>query len=342
MDVRLSSEQLALRDSVARAVLQLGPRTVADLADGERGAKLDAAINASGWRELRAGMDDGAPLGSAVDVAIIAGELGRGLADAPFLGPTLAAELRRLAGAPIAAHLETVALTADLGGLARDGSGAIAVDAAGSATALLACGEGLAEAALHPPGESVDLTRPSAAVVSGPPAPVARAVGRLTDEIVERWQAFGLAISCADLVGTMRGAVRLAVDYASARQQYGVPVGSFQAVQHLLADAHVLTEGSHSVALHAAWACDALPATDGLAAAALAKAYCARAAREVCETAIQVHGGLGNTWDCLAHVFLRRAILSTELLGGAGPSLARVLHHHGIRHHGIGGAHGLR
>ena len=89
-------------------------------------------------------------------------------------------------------------------------------------------------------------------------------------------------------------------------------------------------EGSRSVTLHAAWAVDALPADDALAAAALAKAYCARAARTVCETAIQVHGGIGNTWECLAHVFLRRALLSSDLLGGVGPSLARVLAHQGV------------
>jgi alkylation response protein AidB-like acyl-CoA dehydrogenase len=51
----------------------------------------------------------------------------------------------------------------------------------------------------------------------------------------------------------------------------------------------------------------------------------------VCETAIQVHGGIGNTWEHMAHVFLRRALLSTDVLGGVGPSLARVLTHHGIR-----------
>jgi alkylation response protein AidB-like acyl-CoA dehydrogenase len=70
---------------------------------------------------------------------------------------------------------------------------------------------------------------------------------------------------------------------------------------------------------------DALPASEALAAASASKAYCARAARTVCETAVQVHGGIGNTWDCLAHVFLRRALLSTEVLGGVGPNLARVL-----------------
>ena len=144
-------------------------------------------------------------------------------------------------------------------------------------------------------------------------------------------------LGSADLVGIMRGGTELATDYAKERRQYGAPIGSFQAVQHLLADAHVLTEGSRSVMVHAAWAVDALPPTEALAAAAGAKAYCARSARTVCETVIQVHGGIGNTWECMAHVFLRRALLSTDILGGVGASLDKVL-----AHHGIGGRSGLR
>jgi alkylation response protein AidB-like acyl-CoA dehydrogenase len=140
----------------------------------------------------------------------------------------------------------------------------------------------------------------------------------------------------------MRGAIGLAVDYAVSRHQFGRSIGSFQAVQHLLADAYVLMEGSASVARHAAWAVDALPADTALEAAAVAKAYCARAARAVCETSIQVHGGIGNTWECLAHVHLRRALFSGQLLGGSGANLQRVLTHHGIGVHGIGGHHGLR
>src|SRR6516225_3444045 len=96
MDVRLSDEQRALRDSAAQMVDRLGPRRVADLTDMERAAKLDAAVEASGWRELRAPAEDGAPWASAVEAATVAEELGRGLADTAFLGPTLAAELRRL------------------------------------------------------------------------------------------------------------------------------------------------------------------------------------------------------------------------------------------------------
>jgi alkylation response protein AidB-like acyl-CoA dehydrogenase len=135
----------------------------------------------------------------------------------------------------------------------------------------------------------------------------------------------------------MRGAVALAADYARERKQYGAAIGSFQAVQHLLADALVAMEGSRSIALHAAWAVDALPAGDAFAAAAAAKAYCTRAARSVCETAIQVHGGIGNTWECLAHVYLRRALLSGDILGSVGVNLERVL-----MAHDVGGADGLR
>ncbi|MGH3966685.1 MAG: acyl-CoA dehydrogenase family protein, partial [Mycobacterium sp.] len=68
-----------------------------------------------------------------------------------------------------------------------------------------------------------------------------------------------------------------------------------------------------SVLRHAAWAVDQLTPAEAIRAARVAKLYCARAARTVCETAVQVHGGIGNTWDCLAHVYLRRALTSTEL-----------------------------
>jgi alkylation response protein AidB-like acyl-CoA dehydrogenase len=159
----------------------------------------------------------------------------------------------------------------------------------------------------------------------------------LTEEDLAAWSALGLVLASADLVGVMRGALSLACDYAVERRQYGRAVGSFQAVAHLLADAHVATEGSRSAALHASWALDACPPHEALAAAAMAKAYCARAARAVCETCVQVHGGIGNTWDCLAHVYLRRALFSIDLLGGVEASLDRVL-----AHEGIGSDHGLQ
>ena len=335
MDVRLSPEQVALRDSAVQLVGRLGPATVAALDDDERRSKLDAAIDAAGWRELRTGDDAGAPWASAVEVAIVAEELAYGLADAPFLGPMLAADLRRRAGAPTAGSRETVALTPDLRWLGDGLEEAWAIDAAGAATSVVHLAGGIGAIDLARPGLRTDLTRPMASPAPGA-APAVVSDGLLLDDI-RSWTALGLAVTSADLVGTMRGALDLATAYAKERRQYGRPVGSFQAVQHLLADALVAMEGSRSAALHAAWAVDALPPDDALAATAGAKAWCSRAARSVCETAVQVHGGIGNTWECLAHVHLRRALLSIDVLGGIGPNLDRVL-----AHQGIGADDGLR
>ena len=102
-------------------------------------------------------------------------------------------------------------------------------------------------------------------------------------------------------------------DYAKIREQYGKQIGSYQAVAHLLAESLALIEGSVSVLRHAAWAVDELTPAEAIRAAQVAKVYCARATRTVCETAVQVHGGIGNTWECLVHVYLRRALTSTEL-----------------------------
>ena len=353
MDVRLSPEQVALRDSATQVVAHLGPATVAQLDDSERAGKLDAAVVAAGWRELRTPSEDGSPWASAVEVAIIAEELGRGLADVSFLGPTLAADLRRRVGAPTAGGVETVALTPDLTRLVEASEGgegvpdAVAVDARGATAALVLLsgrdGPTLGALALGDEVTGADLTRPTARGPDGEPAiPVAGQVKRLDADDLTRWQSLGLAVACADLVGAMRGALTLATDYARERRQYGAAIGSFQAVQHMLADAHVAIEGSRSIALHAAWAVDALPADDALGAASAAKAYCARAARSVCETSIQVHGGIGNTWECLAHVYLRRALFSTEVLGGIGDNLQRVLASRGVGGDSGGGERGLR
>jgi Acyl-CoA dehydrogenase, C-terminal domain len=325
MDVRLSPEQKALRDSAAQVVANLAATAVGQLDDAERAAKLDAAVSAAGWRELRTATDDGSPWATGVEVSVLAEQLGRGLADTAFFGPTIASELRRLAGAPPATDPETVVLTADLSALGD----AVAIDAAGALNGLQLTRDAdswsLGRVALGAADVRVDLTRPGAE----PTGDVAT-IGALDAEAVDRVAALGLATAAADLVGTMQGAVDLSVAYAAERKQYGQPVGAFQAVQHLLADAFVLTEGARSTALHAAWAVDALPPAEALVAGAMAKAYAARAARDVCEIAIQVHGGIGNTWECLAHVYLRRALLSTELFGGVDANLTRVLAHEGI------------
>ena len=249
-------------------------------------------------------------MANGVEAAIVAEEMARARADAPFIGPVLAADLRRRAGIEATLERETAARA----------------DGAGASARLELVGLDVVRTPVQEVAGSVDLTRVSVA-----PAGDRTVIGNVTAADADAWVALGLALSCADLVGAMRGATELAVAYAGQRRQYGAPIGSFQAVQHMLADAHVATEGSKSVALHAAWAVDALSPAEALDAASIAKAYCAGAARSVCETSIQVHGGIGNTWECLAHVYLRRSLVSSEMFGGVGECLDRIGTARGLR-----------
>jgi alkylation response protein AidB-like acyl-CoA dehydrogenase len=281
MDARLTSEQRQLRDAAARLAGDLGPGSVADLSDVDRLARLAKAVDATGWRTLRS---DGA---SGVEVAIVAEELARRLVDVPFLGPVLADDLHRHVVGPPA----TIAV------------GEEAIDACGFQHAVLLDGSSVLARDIGEPVASVDLTRVSAQL-TGPP----RLLGELGPADVLRWRALALVVTCAELVGVARGTHALACDYAKVREQYGSTIGAYQAVAHLLAEGLALIEGSVSVLRHAAWAVDELGPAEAVQAALVAKVYSARAARTVCETSIQVHGGIGNTWDCLAQVYLRKVL----------------------------------
>ncbi len=292
MDARLSTEQRELRDAAAELADDLGPKSVLDLADDARVARLEKAVAATGWRSLRS---DGA---SGVEVAIVAEEFARGLVDVPFAGPALADALR-----------PSTTPTTTLTTIAVDG---VAPDARGISRALTLRDRTLETTPLGETTVSVDLTRHSAPVI-GPLTPA----GEVSAAHAKRWRALALVVTSADLLGAARGAQALACDYAKVRAQYGKTIGAYQAVSHPLAEGLALIEGSVSVLRYAAWAVDELTPADAVRAAQLAKVYCARAARTVCETAIQVHGGIGNTWECLAHVHLRRVLAATELFPAA-------------------------
>jgi len=300
MDARLTAEQAGLRDAAARLAADLGPGSVRDLADDGRVGRLEKAVAATGWRTMRS---DGA---TGVEAALVAEEFARHLVDVPFLGPVLADDLRRRAA------------LADDPGRAADGGGpawtiavnGVAADARGIGRVLVLDGHRLLAAAAGPVRPEADLTRVSAEV-AGPLEPA----GQLSAAQAGRWRALALVLTTADLLGAARGAHALACDYAKIRRQYGQAIGSYQAVAHPLAEGLALIEGSVSVLRHAAWAVDALSPAEAIRAARIAKVYCARAAMDICETAVQVHGGIGNTWECLAHVYLRRALASAELFG---------------------------
>jgi alkylation response protein AidB-like acyl-CoA dehydrogenase len=333
MDTRYSDEQLELQRSAASLVSDLGPKTVDDLDDGSRRDRLADAARRSGWYELRGPGEGDRPLASGVEVAIIARELGRGAADVPYLGPLVAVDLARCAGLEVEDAATSAVFDRSLldFAIAPAVSEGVAIDCAGSVRGLALVADGtsgaahLVELELPEPAPETDLTRAVAPVTLADVAPDGdgAAIGQ---DAIARSRALALTITVADLLGAMEGVLDTTTEYARERQQYGVPIGSFQAVQHLLAEARVLVEGSISVAHYAAWAVDMLPATDAVQAGSVAKAYCARAARTVCETAIQVHGGIGNTWECFVHVYLRRTLLSSALLGDEGHHL-RVLAH---------------
>lgn len=335
MDARYSSEQAELWRTARRLALNFGPRTVGSLDDRRRRERLGHAVRSAGWLDLRDDAGEGNALASGVEAAIIADALGEAVADVAFTGPILAADLVRRTGAR-PARGAVVAFSADLiapavvSGWVTD-TCVLAVDCvaqgAVSAYLLVRQGDGYELALAEADGgcTGADLTR---AIRTFPPGvsllPVHGQPRRLARDDLYAWAALGLALTSADMVGLMRGVLDVSVAYARERKQYGVPIGTFQAVQHLLAEARCLMEGAHSAALYAAWAVDQLRPEEALAAGRVAKAYCARAARTVCETAVQVHGGIGNTWDCIVHVYLRRALLSSQWFGDDGEQLRQL------------------
>lgn len=321
MDTSLTAEQQDLLDTAARLAGELGPGTVQALGDTARRARLAAAIAEAGLLQLREDDGSGSPVATGVEVAIVAGQLGRALADTPFLGPTLAAEAFRLAGA---APPGAVTIALDRSGTgpalwpAGGTAGSLAIDADAAPAALgFIPGRDTFALAVTDTGDTaapIDLTRRVAVIPEGRPVrPVPGA--SLTPRDLSRLTLLGQIIVCQDLAGIAEGAQALATDYAKTRHQYGAAIGSFQAIQHALAEAATLAEGAASIALFAAWSLDSLDQAEAQRTARAAKAYCARAAQQACETAIQVHGGIGNTWEHPAHLYLRRCLHSTELFG---------------------------
>ncbi len=118
------------------------------------------------------------------------------------------------------------------------------------------------------------------------------------------------------LLGLSSVTIARAVDYAKGREQFGRPIGSFQAVKHMLANAHVAVETARRATWHAAWCIDHDHAAAG-EAAAIAKGSAAEAAVEASYAGLQVHGAIGYTWECDLHFWLKRIHALEGQFGGA-------------------------
>jgi alkylation response protein AidB-like acyl-CoA dehydrogenase len=293
-----------------------------------------------GWPGIALGEEHGGQGLGCIELAILAEELGRSLAAVPFLPTAMAASMIDQAGSPAQRErwLGPLARGEITGALASadDGGAELVIGAPQAEVIVLLHDDHSARALSRDDCEltaldAIDPTRPAARVSAAPDAgeelsgDVAAGIGR------------ALVAASAELVGVCDRALEMTVSYVKERRQFGVPVGSFQAVSHRCAQMLLDTEKARSATSYAAWAADADP--ERLPeAAAMAKAAASDAGREVTASAIQAHGGIGFTWEADVHWFFKRAQLDSALLGGASRQRARIAARLGERAAQLGGA----
>ena len=317
------------------------PEELRDLRDAVRGflaqhapVRAQLAPDATSWKRLTEELgltalpvaeEHGGAGASFVEVAVVLEETGRSLLRAPYLSTVVAAAVLQEAGVhdqlpSLADGSAPVALA--LQGSVRSDGGRLTgtldqvVDAAESALLLVAADDGLHLVPRDGAGVTVtplsplDRTRPQARVELAQ-AP-SRAVGNA--ETVARAVDLQSVALAAESVGAAGRCLEMAVEHLLVREQFGRPLGSFQALRHRVADLTVLLEGATSTAWYAARAAAGL--SDDLAVVApLAHATCADAFRTIAGESIQLHGGIGFTWEHDAHLYFKRA-WTTALLHG--------------------------
>jgi alkylation response protein AidB-like acyl-CoA dehydrogenase len=143
-------------------------------------------------------------------------------------------------------------------------------------------------------------------------------------ELVERIDLLGAVGASAMMLGIMSRALELTLEYVQTRQAFKRPIGAFQALQHRMADMLLKTESTRSAVYRAAWCLDTDDPQTGLACAT-AKAYAGDAARLVCGEAVQMHGGIGFTWELDLHFYFKRAKTLEQFYGATEVQLERAL-----------------
>ena len=295
MDFTFTPEQDALREQ-AREFLAANPEPT-----WEQLAEL-------GWTGVSIAEEDGGAGLTFVEEAVLFEELGRVLYRGPYFStigltlPALPDDLRAevaagdtswtLAFGPLVPDLDTAQRVAIVGG-----DGIYELD--GAEREILT---------------TTDVSRPLGVVRGGDPGRRLADAGVLT-EIESR----SLTAQALEACGVARRALEYAVEYASTREQFGRKIGVYQAVAHPLADAYTRLELSRSLALWAAW-CVASEDPQASLAAAAAKSSASESAVAVCETSIQVLGGIGFTWEHELHRLYKRA-LGIESFGASGTRL---------------------
>lgn len=337
----------ALRSSVADLLAKRsGPARVLAALDDQR---YDLAL----WRTLVEQLDVAGLLvpeslggvgGSARELAVIAEELGRAVAPVPFLGSAVLATsallasdttaepvadlLRRLAAGDVVATLAVpLSAMADAPTTVTVSDGRLrgtvtsVVDAEVADVLLVPTDAGLyaVRGATVTPLTALDRTRGIADVTLdgtvGEPLP---GTGQVDAALTT-----GAAVLAAEQLGVAQWCLDTTVAYVKERHQFGRPVGSFQALKHRLADVWLELVTARAAARYAA-DCVAADRDDVPVAVAVAQAHCSLVAVHAAEEAIQLHGGIGMTWEHPAHLFLKRAKSDELALGTPGRHRARL------------------
>jgi alkylation response protein AidB-like acyl-CoA dehydrogenase len=344
-DLLYSDVESELRASVRGLLAQRSPVTQV-LARIEANEPYDQAL----WRTLAAEMGlagmavperFGGGGASLREAAVVIEELGRGVAPVPFLSSAIVATTTLLAGnaadplTKLAAG-ESVAVlavpflsvpdspqstvTAEGGrltgtvGLVADGLAAdlLLVPATDGLYLVDATAEGVSRTGLV----SLDLTRPMADLRFDGAAGQRVAEGSAARSAVAAGLTAGAALLASEQLGLAEWCLETTVEYVKQRHQFGRPIGSFQALKHRIADVWVDLTQARAVARYAA-VCAAEADDDLPIAASLAQAFCSPFAVKAAEECVQLHGGIGFTWEHPAHLFLKRAKADAVGFGSA-------------------------
>lgn len=349
MDFELSDDQLALRDGARELLDRLAPtarvRKVVEAGGGYDG-ELWAAMVEQGWTALELPESAGGLGLGTVETAVLLEEVGRHVAPAPFLSTVLtlgalhrAGDDERVGDLLATGSIGCVAWSAahDAVRAERAGDGwvlsgrpdptlyapsasvavVIALDAGADAPALFAVD---LDAAGRPAREpAIDQTRELGWLTFDRTPAVRLGDTDAVDALVDR----GAAGVSAEMLGSASRALDMAVEYAKDRVQFGRPIGSFQAVKHRCADMLVDVEGMRSTVYWAAW-CIGAGDPDASVSASTAKVWCSDAGKRVMASALQVHGGVGFTWEHDLHLFLKRSQLDQLTFGDAAHHRRRL------------------
>jgi alkylation response protein AidB-like acyl-CoA dehydrogenase len=315
MDFDLNEDQREIK-SVARELLgarSTWARVRAAAVAGEYDGPLWREVVELGWPGIAVSEENGGQGLGIVELAVLLEELGYACAAVPFLSTAVAAAvIDRYSDGDLHEHLPGLLRGETRVGVGR--AGLILDGADGPAALLITDGRIIQVTSRREVLVTIDPTRRFGRMVEGQPF-----AGGWNAHTGGDAAALLTTAVAAELVGVCQRSLEMTLDYVKERRQFGVPVGSFQAVSHRCAEMLLHTESARSTAYYAAWAADAgvgggVSLTE---AAALAGAAAATGGREVAASAIQAHGGIGFTWEADVHWLYKRAEVDRMLLGGS-------------------------